>query len=211
MEGNKNIILLLDDLSLEKKFKEVLSIRQEYKFLFSLDDAPLNDDSNTSIVVTTLLPSLGENYNPLYEIRRKFSWIKILVITEPENSFRIFETFKAGANGFCLKSESAKEFAHHVDTMFKLGNSVSISLLPLMINNFQKKSIVEEVLTVKEINIAKELSAGLSYKMIAERVGISIDGVKFYLQKIYRKLDLNSKGELIALFLSNKDSNVENN
>jgi DNA-binding NarL/FixJ family response regulator len=211
MEGNKNIILLLDDLSLEKKFKEVLSIRQEYKFLFSLDDAPLNDDSNTSLVVTTLLPSLGENYNPLYEIRRKFSWIKILVITEPENSFRIFETFKAGANGFCLKSESAKEFAHHVDTMFKLGNSVSISLLPLMINNFQKKSIVEEVLTVKEINIAKELSAGLSYKMIAERVGISIDGVKFYLQKIYRKLDLNSKGELIALFLSNKDSNVENN
>jgi len=211
MEGNKNIILLLDDLSLEKKIKEVLSIRQEYKFLFSLDDAPLNDDSNTSLVVTTLLPSLGENYNPLYEIRRKFSWIKILVITEPENSFRIFETFKAGANGFCLKSESAKEFAHHVDTMFKLGNSVSLSLLPLMINYFQKKSIVEEVLTGKEINIAKELSAGLSYKMIAERVGISIDGVKFYLQKIYRKLDLNSKGELIALFLSNKDSNVENN
>jgi len=202
---------LLDDLSLKKKIKEVLSVRQEYKFLFSLDVAPLRDDSITSLVVTTLLPSLGDNYNPLFEITRKFSWINILVITELEKSFRIFETFKAGANGFCLKSESAKEFAHHVDTMFKLGNSVSISLLPLMINNFQKKSIVEEVLTVKEINIAKELSAGLSYKMIAERVGISIDGVKFYLQKIYRKLDLTSKGELIALFLSNKDSNVENN
>jgi len=211
MDGNKYIILLLDDLSLKKKIKVVLSVRQEYKFLFSLDVAPLRDDSNTSLVVTTLLPSLGDNYNPLFEIRRKFSWINILVITEPENSFRIFETFKAGANGFCLKSESAKEFTHHVDTMFKLGNSVSLSLLPLMINNFQKKSIVEEVLTVKEINIAKELSAGLSYKMIAERVGISIDGVKFYLQKIYRKLDLTSKGELIALFLSNKDSNVENN
>jgi DNA-binding CsgD family transcriptional regulator len=80
-----------------------------------------------------------------------------------------------------------------------------------MVKNFQKKSIVEEVLTVKEINIAKQLSAGLSYKMIGDKVGISIDGVKFYLQKIYRKLDLNSKGELIALFLSNKDSNVENN
>ena len=47
MEGNKNIILLLDDLSLEKKIKEVLSVRQEYKFLFSLDVAPLCDDSNT--------------------------------------------------------------------------------------------------------------------------------------------------------------------
>jgi DNA-binding CsgD family transcriptional regulator len=106
-----------------------------------------------------------------------------------------------------LKSESALEFAHHVEAMFKLGNSVSMSLLPLMIKNFQKKSIIEEVLTEKEINIAKELSSGLSYKLIADKVGISIDGVRFHLQKIYRKLEINSKGELIALFLSNKDSN----
>jgi DNA-binding NarL/FixJ family response regulator len=207
MEGNKYVILLLDDLSLENKIKEVLLGYPEYKFLFSLDDASSQNDKSNTLVITTLLPSLGDYYNPLSEIKRKFSWINILVITEPENSFRIFETFKAGANGFCLKSESALEFAHHVDAMFKLGNSVSMSLLPLMIKNFQKKSIIEEVLTVKEINIAKELSAGLSYKLIADKVGISIDGVRFHLQKIYRKLEINSKGELIALFLSNKDSN----
>ena len=211
MDGNKYIILLLDDLSLEKKIKEVLLGYRDYKLLFSLDDVPLQDDSNSALFITTLLPSLGDNYNPLSEIRRKFPWINILVITEPENSFRIFETFKAGANGFCLKSETAQEFAHHVETMFKLGNSVSMSLLPLMVKNFQKKSIVEEVLTEKELNIAKELSAGLSYKLIADKVGISIDGVRFQLQKIYRKLEINSKGELIALFLSNKDSNMENN
>ena len=207
MEGNKYVILLLDDLSLENKIKEVLLGYPEYKFLFSLDDASSQNDKSNTLVITTLLPSLGDYYNPLSEIKRKFSWINILVITEPENSFRIFETFKAGANGFCLKSESALEFAHHVDAMFKLGNSVSMSLLPLMIKNFQKKSIIEEVLTVKEINIAKELSAGLSYKLIADKVGISIDGVRFHLQKIYRKLEINSKSELIALFLSNKDSN----
>jgi DNA-binding NarL/FixJ family response regulator len=207
MNGNKNIVLLLDDQSLEIKINEVLSGFPEYKLLFFLDEAFLYNNKNNTLIITTLLPSLGDNYNPLSEIRRKFSWINILVITEPENSFRIFETFKAGANGFCLKSESALEFAHHVDAMFKLGNSVSMTLLPLMIKNFQKKSIVEEVLTEKELNIAKELSAGLSYKLIADKVGISIDGVRFHLQKIYRKLEINSKGELIALFLSNKDSN----
>jgi DNA-binding NarL/FixJ family response regulator len=207
MNGNKNIVLLLDDQSLEIKINEVLSGFPEYKLLFFLDEAFLYNNKNNTLIITTLLPSLGDNYNPLSEIRRKFSWINILVITEPENSFRIFETFKAGANGFCLKSESTKEFTHHVETMFKLGNSVSTSLLPMMIKNFQKKSIVEEVLTEREINIAKELSAGLSYKLIADKVGISIDGVRFHLQKIYRKLEINSKGELIALFLSNKDSN----
>jgi DNA-binding NarL/FixJ family response regulator len=207
MERDKYIILLLDDQFLEIKIKEVLSGFPEYKFLFSLDDASLPSGKNNTLVITTLLPSLGDCYNPLSEIKRKLPWINILVITEPENSFRIFETFKAGANGFCLKSESTLEFAHHVEAMFKLGNSVSMSLLPLMIKNFQKKSIIEEVLTEKEINIAKELSSGLSYKLIADKVGISIDGVRFHLQKIYRKLEINSKGELIALFLSNKDSN----
>jgi DNA-binding NarL/FixJ family response regulator len=207
MDGNKNIVLLLDDQSLEIKINEVLSGFPEYKLLFFLDEAFLYNNKNNTLIITTLLPSLGDNYNPLSEIRRKFSWINILVITEPENSFRIFETFKAGANGFCLKSESTKEFTHHVETMFKLGNSVSTSLLPMMIKNFQKKSIVEEVLTEREINIAKELSAGLSYKMIADRIGISIDGVRFHLQKIYRKLEINSKGDLLALFLSNIDSN----
>jgi len=206
MDGHKYIILLLDDLSLEKKIKDVLSDYPDYKLLSSLDDPTLLNINNNALVITTLLPSLGDNYNPLTDIRRKLFWINILVITEPENSFRIFETFKAGANGFCLKSESVHEFALHVDNMFKLGNTLSVSLIPLMVKNFQKKSIIDEVLTVKEINIAKELSAGLSYKMIADKVGISIDGVRFHLQKIYRKLEINSKGELIALFLSNKDS-----
>jgi DNA-binding NarL/FixJ family response regulator len=209
MEGPKYVILLLDDLSLEKKIKKVLLDHPQYKLLFSLDKVSYQNDKSNTVVITTLLPSLGDYYNPLSEIKRKFPWINILVITEPENSFRIFETFKAGANGFCLKSESALEFAHHVDAMFKLGNSVSMTLLPLMIKNFQKKSIVEEVLTEKELNIAKELSAGLSYKLIADKVGISIDGVRFHLQKIYRKLEINSKGELIALFLSNKDFNYD--
>ena len=203
MDGNKYIFLLLDDQSLEKKIKEVLAVYPEYKLLFSLKDNSLPIYKDNALVITTLLPSLGDNYNPLSVIRSKFSWINILVITEPENSFRIFETFKAGANGFCLESESPQEFIHHVETMFKLGNSVSMSLLPLMIKNFQKKSIIEEVLTEKELNIAKELSIGLSYKLIADKVGISIDGVRFHLQKIYRKLEINSKGELIALFLSN--------
>jgi len=91
--------------------------------------------------------------------------------------------------------------------MFRLVNSKSMTLLLLMIKNFQKKSIAKEVLTINEKNIAKKLSAGLSYKMIADKVGISIDGVRFHFQKIYRKLEINSKGELIALFLSIKDSN----
>lgn len=205
MEGSKYIFLSIDDKIFEKKVFRILIQIPDYKIFTSLDGHLVLKDENNSLLVTTLLPSLDDHYNPLFEIRKKFSLINILVITEPENAFRIFETFKAGANGFCLKSDNENEFIHHIDSMFKFGHSVSPSLVPLMIKNFQKKNIVEEILSLKEIQIAKELSSGLSYKLIADKIGLSIDGVRFHLQKIYRKLDINSKGELISLFHSNNE------
>jgi DNA-binding CsgD family transcriptional regulator len=38
--------------------------------------------------------------------------------------------------------------------------------------------------------------------MIANDTDLSIDGVRYYLQRIYRKLEINSKGELISIALS---------
>jgi DNA-binding CsgD family transcriptional regulator len=35
--------------------------------------------------------------------------------------------------------------------------------------------------------------------MIAGDTDLSIDGVRYYLQRIYRKLEINSKAELIAI------------
>ena len=81
MEGDKYIILLLDDQFLEIKIKEVLSVFPEYKLLFSLDDASMHNGINNTLVITTLLPSLGDYYNTLSEINRKLPWINILVIT----------------------------------------------------------------------------------------------------------------------------------
>jgi DNA-binding CsgD family transcriptional regulator len=37
--------------------------------------------------------------------------------------------------------------------------------------------------------------------MIANETNLSIDGVRYHLQRIYRKLEINSKAELIAIAL----------
>ena len=58
MDGNKYIILLLDDQFLEKKIKEVLAVYSVYKLLFSLEETSLPIYKDNALVITTLLPSL---------------------------------------------------------------------------------------------------------------------------------------------------------
>ena len=44
------------------------------------------------------------------------------------------------------------------------------------------------------------LVEGLSYKLIAAKLGVSIDTVRKYIRRIYAKLHVNSKGELLAMY-----------
>jgi DNA-binding NarL/FixJ family response regulator len=109
-----------------------------------------------------------------------------------------------GADGFCLKSDSLDDLDKGLDSMMEFGNYVSNSVLPFMVKSFRAKSNFEgeDILSPKEKQIVKLVCQGQSYKMIASDTDLSIDGVRYYLMRIYRKLEINSKAELIAIALS---------
>ena len=56
----------------------------------------------------------------------------------------------------------------------------------------------ESPLSDREIEIVNYFVDGLNMKMIASNLNISIDTVKYHCKNIYRKLQINSKGELIS-------------
>ncbi|MDH3243113.1 MAG: helix-turn-helix transcriptional regulator, partial [Saprospiraceae bacterium] len=57
----------------------------------------------------------------------------------------------------------------------------------------------KELLTPRQQQIVSGLVEGLSYKMIADKYLISIETVRDHIKKIYKKLQINSKAELIRL------------
>ena len=61
-----------------------------------------------------------------------------------------------------------------------------------------KPKTAASVLTEKEKEVVAGLVDGLSYKMIADRMSISIQTVQVHIKNIYRKLHAHSKGEVIA-------------
>jgi DNA-binding NarL/FixJ family response regulator len=61
-----------------------------------------------------------------------------------------------------------------------------------------KKKEVESPLSSKEKEIVIGLVDGLSYKLIADRMSISIETVRFHIKNIYRKLHVHGKAEVIS-------------
>ena len=58
--------------------------------------------------------------------------------------------------------------------------------------------VAADLLTPREFEVLNALAAGDSNKQIARRLGISLHTVKFYVETIFRKLDVHSRAEAVA-------------
>ena len=156
-----------------------------------------------NIIINNLLPNFFEKINPYKSLKKEFPLAKILVLTHQEFACKAYEALKMGADGFCLKSDSLKDFEKGLDNMIEFGNYVSNSVMPFMVKSFRAKSNFDgdDILSTREKQIVKLVCQGQSYKMIASDTNLSIDGVRYHLQRIYRKLEINSKAELITIAL----------
>ena len=188
----------ITDFLMEKEKYFVISKNSDLASFFKSPPFDIN------LIITNLLPNYLEKINPYKYLKKEFPLAKILVLTHHEYANKAFEALKLGADGFCLKSDSLEDLESGIDSLLTLGNYVSNAVVPFMINSFRSKEKFEgtEILTDKEKQIVKAVCQGHSYKMIANDTDLSIDGVRYYLQRIYRKLEINSKGELISIALS---------
>ncbi len=133
-------------------------------------------------------------------IKKRFPDIEIAMLTIYNDSERIFQSLVAGASGYILKSTPLRKMKEFIIELYQGGSPMSPQIARKVVEYFhptpRKKK--ESVLTNREREIVQELVNGLSYKMIAANMGISIETVRHHIKNIYRKLHVNSKAEVIS-------------
>lgn len=135
-------------------------------------------------------------------IRELLPAINIIMLTTFEDSDKIFAALCAGACSYLTKQTSLVNIKEAVLTVSRGGSYMSPSIARKVVEHFAPKPKKDNsVLTDRQMEIVQCIVDGLSYKMIAARLDISIDTVRTHIMHIYRALNINSKGELIRLSL----------
>jgi DNA-binding NarL/FixJ family response regulator len=139
-------------------------------------------------------------------IREKNPQTDVIMITVFKDSDKIFKSLCSGATGYILKGTSFDEIKESVLTILKGGSYMSPTIARKIVEYFNPaQKHTDNKLTLREEQIIKGLVDGLSYKLIADRLSISVDTVRYHIKNIYSKLQVNSKSEVIAKFLKNPD------
>jgi DNA-binding NarL/FixJ family response regulator len=131
-------------------------------------------------------------------IKKQFPEVAIVMLSVYADSDRIFKALCAGAVGYLQKDTPLEEVLEAVKLIQKGGSIMSPAIARKVVEYFAPKRTYNEPLTAKEQQVIGAMVDGLSYKMIAARLGIALETVRQHIKNIYRKLQVNSKGEVIV-------------
>jgi len=143
------------------------------------------------------------------ELKSNYPEVEVIMNTVFDDDDRIFNAIKAGATGYLLKKNSLSTLLTSIREVKAGGAPMSPSIarrvlsMPSLVSH---QNTGEQLLSERELSILKLLSKGLSYKMVADELFISIDTVRTYIKRIYEKLHVHSVTEAVhKVFIEKKD------
>ncbi len=132
---------------------------------------------------------------------------EIVIFTSTNAPDLVFKAICAGATGYLLKDINFDYLEYNLIAIHEKGGSaISPQIARRIINYFQKGQIAKNSESIKlkdkEYIIVKALCDGLTYKDISDTMEITVDGVRYHIKNIYRKLQVNSKAQVIGKFMA---------
>ena len=142
------------------------------------------------------LPGLS-GLDDIRMIKDKLPKTEVLMYSIFDDSDHIFKAFCAGASGYILKNTRLEDIRKSILDVSNGQAAMSPSIAKKVIAYFRPQKS-ESPLTDKEQMVVQLLTDGLSYKLIADRMQISMNTVRTHIRNIYTKLQVHSKAEVIS-------------
>ncbi len=136
-------------------------------------------------------------------IKKHFPAIKIVMITVFDDDDHILQSIQSGANGYLLKEATAGELHKGILDVMKGGATMTPSIAMKALQILQTAEVPKYVensdikLSKREKEVLQQLSKGLGYQVIAEKLFVSPSTIRKHIENIYKKLQVHNKIEAV--------------
>jgi DNA-binding NarL/FixJ family response regulator len=192
-------VLLVDDHAVVRMgLKYALSLFKDIELAGELSDgeraAELMKSSGADVSLLDIRMPGKDGLSALGEMLAADPSAKVVMLTTSSMEEDVYAALNAGAKGYVLKDRNPENIVKAVRTVAEGG-----TFIPDDIKAIYKARSEEPELTPTEREAVGLLVQGLSNKAIAEKVGISEDGVKVRLKHAYEKLGVNDRAGAISV------------
>lgn len=129
--------------------------------------------------------------------------VQIIMLTVYEDPDRIFRALRAGASGYILKRSTPEQVLDAIRDVQQGGVPMSAEIGRKVIAYFQTQTATSaemEKLSPREREVLELVVHGFSNKEIADRMGVTLDAIRWHLKHIYHKLHVHSRTEAALKF-----------
>lgn len=210
------LVIVDDNVFLQKAVAEKLSFFDDLVLKFTANNgndllSKLEKNKNIDLILMDIEMPECNGIEATKLVKSKYPQLKIIMLTVFDNDENIFNSIKAGADGYLLKEVNPKELHQGIIETLNGGAamnpSIALKTLKLLRNPYDFETSEQEniKLTNREIEVLEQLSKGLSYNVIADNLFLSPGTVRKHIENIYTKLQVHNKLEAIQ---KAKDNNL---
>ena len=132
---------------------------------------------------------------------------QFMMLTVYEDDDLLFRSLAAGASGYLLKRSTPAQIIQAIHDLHAGGSPMTPQIARLLVQFYRPAGRPESSddtlgeLSPHQRAFLEQLAQGYRYKEIADNLGISMEGVRSYVRRIYEKLHVHSRTEAVVKYL----------
>ena len=170
----------------------------------SILDAVAQKKPHVVLVSSTLEESSSMGFDLTRRVRSVHPQTRVILLMDTSNSSAVVEAFRSGAQGVFSRTESSKTLAKCISSVHQghvWANSAELRFLIEALRESEPMRVLdsrgEAILSKREQEVVRCVAEGLSNREIAGRLKLTEHTVKNYLFRIFDKLGVSSRVEVV--------------